>query len=153
MKERTLVFLKPEAVQRSVCGEILSRFEKKCLRIVGMKMMLITKELARAHYAHIVSKPFYPDLESFITSCPVLVMVLEGKDAVEVVLTMCGPTNASKALPGTIRGDLSNSISKNIIHRSDSKEAAETEIKRFFKKEELFDYKMNIEKYMYADDE
>ncbi|MBI2079321.1 nucleoside-diphosphate kinase [Candidatus Micrarchaeota archaeon] len=153
MKERTLVFLKPEAIQRLVCGEIIARFEKKCLKIVGMKMMQITKEIAREHYAHIVSKPFYPDLESFITSSPVLVMVLEGKEAVELVLNMCGPTNATKAPPGTIRGDLSNSVSKNIIHRSDTKEAAEKEIKRFFKKEELFDYKMNNQKYFYADDE
>ncbi|MDD5022676.1 MAG: nucleoside-diphosphate kinase [Candidatus ainarchaeum sp.] len=151
-KEKTLILLKPDAVQRGYIGNIVSRFENKGLKIVGMKMIHITSSLSKEHYAHLVSKPFYSDLEKFITSCPVVAMVLEGKEAVEVVRNICGPTNARKALAGTIRGDLSNSTSRNVIHASDSKETAEKEIPRFFKKEELFDYKLN-EYYFYASDE
>ncbi len=153
MKERTLLLLKPDAVHRGLIGEVLVRFEKKGFKIVGMKMLKVSKELSREHYAHLVSKPFYPDLEKFITSDPVVAVVIEGKEAVEVTRLIVGPTNASKAPGGSIRGDFSNSTSRNIIHASDSKEAAEKEVHRFFKKEELFDYKLNNEHYLYAPDE
>ncbi len=150
--ERTLILLKPDAVQRGFIGEITTRLEKKGLKIVGLKMFKMSKELAKEHYAHLVSKPFYQDLEKFITSNPIVAMVVEGKEAVEVVRTLCGPTNATKAPAGTIRGDFSNSTSRNAIHASDSKETAAREIPRFFKQEELFDYELN-KFYLYASDE
>jgi len=150
--EKTLVLLKPDSVQRGFIGEIISRFEKKGLKIVGLKMLHVTPALAKEHYSHLVSKPFYPDLEKFITMCPIVAMAVEGKEAVEVVRLMCGPTNATKAPAGTIRGDLSNSTSRNVIHASDSKETAAKEVPRFFKNEELFNYELN-KQYLYASDE
>lgn len=151
--ERTLVIIKPDGIQRGVVGEIISRFEKKSLKIVGMKMIQMDKKLAKEHYAHLADKPFYPDLEKFVTEHPILLMVAEGKEAVEVVRLIVGPTNATKAPGGTIRGNFSNSTSRNVIHASDSKETADKEIKRFFKDDELFDYKFANEYYRYAPDE
>ncbi len=151
-RERTLLLLKPDCVQRGLVGDVLSRFEQKGFKVVGMKMLKMTKELSKDHYAHLVSKPFYPDLEKFMTECPIVAVVIEGKEAVEVVRLIVGPTNASKAQGGTIRGDLSNSTSRNIIHASDSKETAVKEVARFFKPEELFEYKLN-EHFLYASDE
>jgi nucleoside-diphosphate kinase len=113
----------------------------------------VSKELAREHYAHLTSKPFYPDLEKFVTSFPLVAAVIEGKEAVEVTRLIVGPTNASKASGGTVRGDFSNSTSRNVIHASDSKETAEKEIKRFFKHDELFDYKLVNDSFLYASDE
>ena len=136
--ERTLVLLKPDAIQRGFIGELISRFEKKGLKITGLKMVRMSKELSKEHYAHIASKPFYPEIEQFMTSQPIIAIVVEGEQVIDVVRLMLGPTDSNKALSGTIRGDLSNSISRNIIHASDSKETAEKEVKRFFKKEELF---------------
>jgi len=153
MKERTLLLIKPDAIQRGFIGDIITRFERKGFKIVGMKMLHMSKELAKEHYSHLVSKPFYPDLEKFVTSHPLVSMVIEGKEAVEVTRTIVGPTNASKAPGGTIRGDFSNSTSRNVIHASDSKETAEKEIKRFFKDSELFEYKLNNEPYLSAPDE
>jgi nucleoside-diphosphate kinase len=153
MRERTLLLLKPDAIQRGFVGEIISRFERKALKIVGMKMFRITPELSKEHYAHLVDKPFYPDLEEFMTGHPVVGMVVEGKEAVEVVRLIVGPTNATKAPAGTIRGDLSNSTSRNVIHASDSIETAKKEVPRFFRPEELFDYEFKTGYYMYADDE
>ena len=153
MQEKTLLLIKPDAIQRGLVGEIISRFEKKALKLVGMKMLLVTRELAKEHYAHLVDKPFYPDLEKFVTSNPVVAVVVEGKDAVEVVRLIVGPTNASKAPGGTIRGDLSNSTSRNVIHASDSKETAEKEITRFFKPNEIYAYKNSDAYYRYASDE
>lgn len=153
MKERTLLLLKSDAVQRGLIGRILGRFEIKGFKIVGLKMMKISPSLSKEHYSHLVSKPFYPDLEKFMTENPVVAVVIEGKEAVEVVRNIVGPTNASKAAGGTIRGDFSNSTSRNIIHASDSKETAVKEVSRFFKKEELFDYKLVIENFLYATDE
>lgn len=149
--ERTVILIKPDAVQRELIGEILSRFEKKGLKVVGLKMLQMSSELSKEHYSHLVSKPFYPPLESFMTHMPIVAVALEGKDAVEVVRKMVGKTNAREAEPGTIRGDFSMSVSKNTIHASDSKETAEKELKRFFKKEELFNYKKSD--YYYASDE
>lgn len=153
MKERTLLLIKPDALQRGLLGEVLARFEKKGFKIVALKMLKMTKEMSKEHYAHLVNKPFYPDLEHFVTEHPLVAVVIEGKEAVDVVRLIVGPTNASKAPGGTIRGDFSNSTSRNMIHASDSKETAEKEIKRFFKPNELFEYKLNNEHYLYASDE
>lgn len=150
--EQTLVLLKPDAIQRGLIGEVISRFEKKGLKIVGMKMLKMSKEDAKKHYAHLVSKPFYKDLEKFMTEHPIIAFVVDGKEAVDIVRNMCGPTNATKAPPGTIRGDFSNSTSRNIIHASDTKETARREINFFFSPKEIFDYELN-ENYLYASDE
>lgn len=150
--EQTCILVKPDSIQRGLVGEVVSRLEKKGLKIVGMKMLQMDAKLAKEHYAHLVDKPFYADLEKFVTTHPLIAMVVEGKESVNVVRNMCGVTNARKATAGTIRGDLSNSTSRNIVHASDSKATAEKEIKRFFKKEELFDYKLN-QYYFYAEDE
>jgi len=153
MQERTLILLKPDAIQRGFVGRIITRFEEKGLKIVAMKMLKMTPSLAKEHYAHLVQKPFYPDLEKFMTSQPIIAMIIEGKEAVEVVRNMLGPTNATKAPAGTVRGDFSNSTSRNVIHASDSKETAEKEIKRFFKDEEIFEYEFANESFRYASDE
>jgi len=153
MKERTLLLIKPDAIQRGFVGDILARFERKGFKIVGMKMLQMGKELAREHYAHLVSKPFYPDLEKFVTTHPLVAVVIEGKEAVEVTRLIVGPTNASKAPGGTVRGDFSNSTSRNMIHASDSKETAAKEVPRFFKESELFDYRQSGEQFLSAPDE
>ena len=153
INDRTLILIKPDGIQRLLVGEVISRLEKKGLKIVGMKMIHVDKALAKDHYSHLVSKPFYPDLEKFITSYPVVAMVVEGKEAVDVVRLLCGPTNATKAEGGTIRGDFSNSTSRNVIHASDTKETAEKEIKRFFKPNELFNYKLVAQDFLHASDE
>ncbi len=153
MRERTLILIKPDAINRGLAGEIISRFEKKGLKIVGMKMMKMSEEKAREHYSHHVGKPFYPDLEKFMTSMPIIALVVEGRNAVDVVRRIVGSTNGREAEPGSIRGDYSMSVSKNLIHASDSKENAEKEIKRFFKEDELFDYRLAYEDFLYASDE
>jgi nucleoside-diphosphate kinase len=152
MRERTLLLIKPDAIQRGLIGLILARFETKAFKIVGLKMLHMTKDMSKEHYGHLVTKPFYPDLEKFMTEQPIVAVVIEGKEAVEVTRLIVGPTNATKAPGGTIRGDLSNSTSRNVIHASDSKETAEKEIKRFFKPHELFEYKLN-DAFLYASDE
>lgn len=138
--ERTLIIFKPDAVQRGLCGEILSRFEKKGLQVVGMKMMRISPELAATHYEAHKAKPFYAPLVRFMTSSPVIVMALEGKDAIAIARKMMGATFGSKAEPGTIRGDFGVSNSFNLIHGSDSPESAQRELGLFFKAEELIDW-------------
>ena len=153
VQERSLLLIKPDAIQRGLVGEIIARFEKKGFKLVGLKMLHMSKELSKEHYAHLVDKPFYPDLEKFVTTHPIVAVVVEGKEAVEVVRLIVGPTNASKAPGGTVRGDFSNSTSRNVIHASDSKETAEKEIKRFFKPHELNEYKFSNEYYKYAADE
>ncbi|MBD3210244.1 nucleoside-diphosphate kinase [Candidatus Micrarchaeota archaeon] len=153
MAEKTLILLKPDAIQRGLLGSIISRFERKGFKIVGMKMLQMSGELAKEHYAHLLDKPFYPDLEKFVTSHPLVAMVAEGKDAVEVIRLIVGPTNASKAPAGTIRGDFSNSTSRNVIHASDSRETAEKEVKRFFRDDELFSYRFSSSYYLRASDE
>ena len=130
--ERTLVLLKPSTVMRGLIGEVTSRFEKKGLRIVGMKMLQLNDEILNEHYAHLVGKPFFPALKASMMRTPVIAICLEGTDAIEVVRFITGYTNGRKAEPGTIRGDLTWSSRENIIHGSDSPETAEEEIKRFF---------------------
>ncbi len=143
--QRTMVFLKPDAVQRGLLGEIISRLERRGLKLVGMKMMSISKDLARQHYAAHVDKAFYKGLEALITSGPIVAMVWEGRDAVDVVRVTMGATDPADAAPGTIRGDLGMDVGRNLIHGSDSKEAARREIELFFSPGELFDYRRDVD--------
>jgi nucleoside-diphosphate kinase len=138
--ERTLILLKPDAVQRELLGRVILRFEQKGLKIAGLKMILLHDKLLDEHYSHLKDKPFFKGIKDFMKSAPVIAMVLEGLECVEVVRGICGPTNARKAPAGTIRGDFALSVQSNIIHASDSKESAEKEVKRFFSKDELFEY-------------
>lgn len=147
--ERTLIILKPDAVQRGLIGEIITRFEKKGLQIVGMKMMVIPQSTAETHYAPHKEKPFYPGLVRFMTSGPVLVMALRGVNAITIARNLMGATFGSKAAPGTIRGDYGVSNAYNLIHGSDSPEAAEKELNLFFKKEELLDWTPTIQSWVY----
>ncbi len=151
--ETTLVILKPSAVLHGYVGQIVQRFQQKGLVIRGMKMMDLSEELLREHYAHLVDRPFFPFLLRSMQASPVIVMALWGKDAVEVVRMMTGATNGRKALPGTIRGDFSVSGQENIVHASDSVENAEIELNRFFKPEEIFEYIPTSIVYTYEPDE
>jgi nucleoside-diphosphate kinase len=147
--ERTFVMIKPDAVQRNLTGEIISRFERNGLKIVGMKLIHISKELAEKNYAEHKGKPFYKGLIAYITSSPVVAMVLEGKNAVSVARTLAGTTDPQKALPGTIRADFGLEIGRNVLHGSDSTESAQREIAIFFSKEELVSYTRIDEQWLY----
>jgi len=151
--ERTLIILKPDCVQRGLCGAVLTRFEQRGFQISAMKMAQLSRPTLEEHYSHLKGKPFFPALLEFMSSSPVVLAVIEGKDAVEIVRKMCGATNARIAENGTIRGDFGLSTQCNIIHASDSKEAAEKEIKRFFKPEEIFSYRRALEGLTYSADE
>lgn len=135
MSDRTLVICKPDAVERRLVGEIVSRLERKGLRITDLRMLTIGKGLAGRHYAEHQGKPFYDDLVEFITSGPAVVMIVEGPDAQAVVRTMMGATNPRQAAPGTIRGDLAVELTENLVHGADSPESAEREIELFFGRE------------------
>ncbi|HEX4125354.1 MAG TPA: nucleoside-diphosphate kinase [Tepidisphaeraceae bacterium] len=147
--ERTLIILKPDAVQRGLCGEIVTRFERKGLQVVGIKFMKISPSLAETHYEVHKARPFYPGLVKFMTSSPVVVIALEGKDAIAVARKMMGATFGSKAEPGTIRGDLGISNSFNLIHGSDSPEAAARELSLFFKADELISWQPAAQGWVY----
>ncbi len=147
--ETTLIILKPDAVQRGLCGRIISRFEDKGLQIIGAKMMLISRELAEQHYAAHVGKPFYDKLLGFMTSSPVLVLAIRGMRAIEICRKMMGATFGSNAEPGTIRGDFGVSNSFNLIHGSDSPEAAEKELGLFFTDGEIVDFDRANEVWIY----
>lgn len=149
--EKSLIILKPDAVQRNLIGEIISRFERKGLKIIGMKMMNIETTLLDEHYAHIKDKPFYPGVRDFMKSSPVIVMALEGINAASSIRLIVGPTKAWEANAGTIRGDFSLSTQSNIVHASESVEAGEIEVKRFFKKDEIFEYKKIDTDFIYAE--
>lgn len=136
--ERTFVMLKPDAIKKGVVGEVISRLESKGLSIVGMKMVQLDEKICNEHYAHHVGKPFFKGLVEFMCSTPVICMVLEGENAVDAVRELAGPTDSKKAPKGTIRGDSGTDVQANIIHASDSRETAEREIRRFFKKNEIF---------------
>lgn len=151
--ERTLVILKPSAIARQLTGEVISRFEKKGLKLAGMKMIQLDEAILREHYAHLVDRPFFPSILKSMTALPVVVACIEGKDAVSVVREMTGVTNCRKAAPGTIRGDYGMSGQENIIHASDSVENAEIELKRFFKEGEIFSFTMPTIGFTYANDE
>lgn len=151
--EQTFIILKPSAIKRSLVGDVITRFQRKGLFISGIKMMQLDEKILREHYAHLVDRPFFPSLVKSMTSTPVIVMVLKGKDVVNVVRAMTGATNCRAAAPGTIRGDYGMSGQENIIHASDSDENAVIEINRFFKPEEIFAYTMPVESSIYAPDE
>ena len=147
--EQTLIILKPDAVQRGLMGQIISRFEEKGLKVVGAKMMQITPELAAEHYAAHTEKPFYTGLESFMTSSPVLVLALEGVGAIAICRAMMGATFGSQAVAGTIRGDFGVSNSFNLIHGSDSPEAATKELGLFFQDDEILSWGRALEGWVY----
>lgn len=151
--EKTLVILKPNAVVRGIMGEIISRFERKGLIITGMKMMRLSDELLKEHYAHLVDKPFFPSLVRSMQASPVVVLCVKGVDAVAVVRKMTGATNGRNADTGTIRGDYSMSGQQNIVHASDTPENAEKEIRRFFDDGEITDYMPQTIAALYAEDE
>lgn len=150
-QEKSLIILKPDAVQRNLVGEITSRFERKGLKIIGMKMMSIETATLDEHYAHIKDKPFYPGVRDFMKICPVIVMALEGINAVSAIRLIVGPTKAWEANAGTIRGDFSLSTQSNIVHASESVEAGVSEVARFFKKDEIFEYKKIDTDFIYAE--
>ncbi len=143
--ERTFVMLKPDAVQRNLIGEIISRLEKKGLKLVAAKMMIISEEIAEKHYAEHIGKPFYDDLVAFITSGPVMAMVWEGIEAVKVVRKMMGNTEPLEAAPGTFRGDYALFTGNNVVHGSDSPESARREISLFFLENELISYRKDLD--------
>jgi nucleoside-diphosphate kinase len=151
--ERTFILLKPDCVQRRLMGRVLARFEDKGLNVIAMKMLRITPELSKQHYAEHVQKGWYPTLESFITGGPVVAAVLEGLEAIRVVRDMLGATNGLNAVPGTVRGDYSSSRQMNLVHGSDGPDAAQREIALYFKPEELVAYEPTITKWMRAGDE
>lgn len=151
--EKTLVLLKPSCVQRQLIGEIINRFERRGLRIAGMKLMQLDEAILREHYAHLVDRPFFPTLAASMMASPVVALALEGIDAVQVVRTMTGATNGREAAPGTIRGDYSLSNQQNIVHASDSTANAEIELKRFFCPGEILDYKSGAHDFIYGTDE
>ncbi|MBC7080767.1 MAG: nucleoside-diphosphate kinase [Thermoplasmatales archaeon] len=149
--ERTFLMIKPDGVQRRLIGKILQRIEDCGFKIVAIKFLKISREMAEKHYMAHKGKNFFDGLINYITSGPVLAMVVEGKDAVSRVRKIVGPTNPSDAMPGTIRGDFSQDIGRNIIHASDSKETAEKEIKLWFSKDEIVEYSMDDERWIFED--
>ena len=151
--EKTLVLLKPCTVQRGLMGEILHIFERKGLRVAGLKMMQLTDEILSEHYSHLSDKPFFQRVKNAMMVCPVVAIALEGVDAIEVVRTLAGPTNGRKAPAGTIRGNYSMSFQENIVHASDGPETAKAELARFFKPEEIYDYQLFTLPSFYANDE
>ena len=146
--ERSLVLIKPDAIQRGLAGEIISRLERKGLKIVAIKMLRMNRTLAQRHYAIHKDKAFFNELVDFIISSPIIASVFEGKDAVSVIRHTMGETDPTKALPGTIRGDLGLDIKHNLIHGSDSVDNASEEISLFFPVEEIYDYHKDIDKWI-----
>ena len=146
--ERTLVIVKPDGVQRGLIGEILSRLERRGLKLIGMKFMQITPELASRHYAVHKGKPFYEPLVAYITSSPVVVMVWEGKKAIETVRKTMGATNPANAEPGTIRADYAVEIGRNLVHGSDGPETAAFEVPLFFHEDELVPWTREVERWI-----
>lgn len=153
MIEKTLVLLKPCTLQRGLVGEITHLFERKGLRLAGMKMMQLTDEVLSEHYAHLSEKPFFQRVKDSMMATPVIACCYEGVDAIQAVRALSGPTNGRLAAPGTIRGDYSMSFQENIVHTSDSPETALVELKRFFNPEEIFEYEQTTFAYLYANDE
>ncbi|MFP7369397.1 nucleoside-diphosphate kinase [Bacillus safensis] len=147
--DKTFLMVKPDGVERQLIGDIVSRFEKKGLQLVGAKLMSIPKEVAETHYGEHKEKPFFGELVDFITSGPVFAMVWQGEQVVDVTRQIIGKTNPKEALPGTIRGDYGLTVGKNIIHGSDSPESAEREINLFFKQEELTNWDQTISSWIY----
>ena len=151
--ERTLVLLKPDCLQRGLLGRVLARLEDKGFQIVALKLMRVTAELARRHYAEHLRKNWYPELEAFITSGPLVAAIVEGPDAIRVVRQMVGDTDGLEAAPGTIRGDYSCSRQMNLVHAADGPDSARREIEIFFDAREIHDYELTICRWLRADDE
>lgn len=147
--EKTFAMIKPDAVQRGLVGTIITRYEQKGLRVAAMKVMQVTDEIAKQHYAEHVEKPFFPGLLSYITSGPVVALVLEGKNAVAEVRKLNGATNPLEAACGTIRGDFAQEMGRNVVHGSDSVESANREIAIYFSEDEIFDYEHLAAKWMF----
>lgn len=146
--EQTLVLIKPDGVQRGLVGQIITRLERRGLKLMGMKFMQVSSELASTHYEAHVGKPFYEGLVSYITSSPIVAMVWEGKDAIQIVRTTMGATNAATAAPGTIRGDFAVEIGRNLVHGSDGVESAAREVSLFFKADELVNWKRENDRWI-----
>ena len=151
--EKTLVIVKPDAVNRALVGEVIHRFERKGIKIIAMKMEHLSDKILEEHYAHLAGKPFFPSIREFMKTAPSVLMVLEGRKVVDVVRKLAGVTEGTEAAPGTIRGDFSLSIQNTIIHASDSPEAAKKEIKRFFRDSELHDYAKVDSEMVYSESE
>lgn len=151
--ERSLILLKPDCVERRLIGQIIARLEDKGLVIVALKMIQVDQELARRHYQDHLQQDWYPELEQFIMSGPVVAMVVQGYGAISVVRKLAGATNGRDAEPGTIRGDYSVSRQKNLIHASDGEESAKREVGLFFTEDEIIDYRPTIAKWFSASDE
>ena len=151
-EERSLIIIKPDGIQRNLVGKVITRFEEKGLKIIGMKMMHFADVLVENHYAHLADKPFFPGIKRYMQSAPIVVFAVAGIKAVDAIRIIVGPTKGFEAVGGTIRGDYSLSMQANIVHASDSKENAEEEIKRFFREDELVDYEKIDTKFIFADD-
>ena len=151
--EQTFVILKPSTISRSLVGDVMMRFQRKGLIIAGIKMMQLDEKILREHYAHLVDKPFFPSIVKSMTASPVVVMCLKGVEAVRVFREMTGVTNGRNAAPGTLRGDFCMSGQANIVHASDSAENGATEVARFFKPEEIFDWMPADKDFYYGADE
>jgi nucleoside-diphosphate kinase len=147
--EHTLVIIKPDAVQRGLIGEIIARFERRGLRIAAMKLMQIDESLAKRHYAIHEGKPFYEPLIRYITSSPVVVMVLEGNDAIEITRRTMGATNPAEAAPGTIRADFGLEIGRNLVHGSDGTDTAAFEVPLFFEEDEIISYERDTDRWIF----
>ena len=146
--EKTLVLVKPDGVQRGLSGEIISRFENRGLKLIGLKLMQVSEELAGRHYHEHTERPFFPGLVIFITSGPIIAMAWEGDNAIGIVRQTMGTTNPVEASPGTIRGDLAINIGRNVVHGSDSPESAERELNLFFSQAELLDYSRSTDSWI-----
>lgn len=151
MRERTLVLVKPDGIQRGLAGEIISRLESRGLRIVGLRMLRVDEALAKRHYAEHEGKPFFGGLIDYITSSPIIAAVLEGTRAIEVVRKTMGVTNPAEAEPGTIRGDLGVELGRNLIHGSDGPDSAAREIALFFDESQTFEYERDVDRWIFED--
>ena len=149
--QRTLVLIKPDALQRDLLGEVLQRFERKGLKIIALKFIHLTDELLDEHYSHLSDKPFFADLKKFMMQTPVVALILEGLDAIEAVRKIIGSTNPREADAGTIRADLSMNVPSNLVHASDSFDNAAAEVARFFTPEEIFQYEKITDRYVFGE--
>lgn len=147
--ERTFLAIKPDGVQRGIIGKVISRLEERGFKLVAIKFMLVSNELAEKHYGEHKAKPFFKGLVSFITSGPIVAMVWEGKDVINALRKMMGSTNPLEADQGTIRGDFGIDIGRNVVHGSDSADSAKREISLFFKEGEILNWKMSLESWIY----
>jgi nucleoside-diphosphate kinase len=135
---KTLIILKPDCLEKKQAGEVIARFEKEGFEIRACKMTQLSSEVLKDHYAHVADKPFFPEIEEFMSSRPVIVLVLEGENVIDRVRDLLGPTNSKAAPKGTIRGDMGTDMMRNVVHASDSAENAQAEIRRFFSASEVF---------------